>query len=776
MSGGPSAGGDDALGDGGGPPTDRESSPDGVGPLGLVPAGLVQPAAAGVALATAAYVGVFLSITDVVGGSARLAVAVAVAAAAGVAVARVLAPRAAVLVTGGLFVAGLAVYYFSVPASQRALFSVRNVAFDTVSLLTGLSVLRLTAAELWALSLAPVPTFLTWYLAARGRHVAGASVAAGALGFFVLTGDAGTAATLAGVVGVSLAAGLTTLSAPGALAARRGTLATVLAAMVLLSATVAVVPGGATQPLLSDRGTPGIESSIVGTQDDVRVAGSVRLSPEVRFTVESTQESYWSTSTFDRYTGDGWVRTGETAPYDGPVEGPPGTTVQVDQTVTAETDLDAIPAAHKPVSVGGQTARSAQVDGEGRIQPGTTVPEDDTIDVESEVLVATPEDLRTAGTDYPAGIEERYTQLPESTPDRVGELTGEIRTEAGADNPYDTARAVERYLEESKEYSLTVQRPEGDVADAFLFEMDAGYCVYFATTMVAMLRSQDIPARFVTGYGPGERVAQDEWVVRGQDAHAWVQVYVPDHGWVRFDPTPSAERAEARDVRLTEARNAGEAGVDTDRTVPESEDEPASTPTTPTAEPNGNDTDAETNGSDDAAVGGPEAGGPAGLDPDDTGASGIDTVSADVTGVEVEGERDDGGLSVDRDAVGYGLLLLFGVVAGAHHVGATSRAYRALWLRFPFRRRDPDSDALRAYARLEYLLERRYRARRPGETPRAYLSALELRGVDERTAVIRDAYERARYGDGVDRETADAAVRTVRRLALEATPLVRRFL
>lgn len=774
MSGGP-AGGDDTLGDG--VRADGEDVRAGVGPLGLVPAGVVQPAAAGVALATAAYVGVFLSITDVVGGSARLAVGVAVAAVAGVAVARVLAPRAAVLVTGGLFVAGLATYYFSVPASQRALFSVTNVAFDTVSLLTGLSVLRLTAADLWAFSLAPVPTFLTWYLAARGRHVAGASVAAGALGFFVLTGDAGTTATLAGVVGTALAAGLTTLSTPGALAARRGTLATVLAAMVLLSATVAVVPGGATQPLLSDRGTPGIESSLVGTQDDVQVAGSVRLSPEVRFTVESTQESYWGTSSFDRYTGDGWVRTGEAESYEGRLEEPPGTTVEVEQTITAETDLDAIPAAYKPVSVGGRTARSAQVDAEGRIQPGTTIPEGESVEVESEALVATPEELRAAGTDYPAGIEERYTQLPESTPDRVGELTDEIRTEAGADNPYDTARAVERYLEESKEYSLTVERPEGDVADAFLFEMDAGYCVYYATTMVAMLRSQGVPARFVTGYGPGERVSQDEWVVRGQDAHAWVQVYVPDHGWVRFDPTPSAERSEARSVRLTEARNEGEAGVDTNRTAPDRDDGDDGAAATETPEGATADDDAGAEGADDPAVGGPDDSEFGNLDPGDTGASELATESVNVTAAEVDGAGgDEGGLPVDRDTVGYGLLLLFGIVAGAHHVGATTRTYRALWLRVPFRRRDPDADALRAYARLEYLLERRYRARRPGETPRAYLDALSLRGVDERTAVVREAYERARYGDGVDRETADAAVRTVRRLALEATPVVGRFL
>lgn len=72
--------------------------------------------------------------------------------------------------------------------------------------------------------------------------------------------------------------------------------------------------------------------------------------------------------------------------------------------------------------------------------------------------------------------------------------------------------------------------------------MDAGYCTYYATTMVTMLRSQGVPARFVVGYTTGEQVGDDRYRVRGLNSHAWVQVYFPDVGWVRFDPTPAGPR------------------------------------------------------------------------------------------------------------------------------------------------------------------------------------------------------------------------------------------
>ncbi|MGQ3328405.1 transglutaminase TgpA family protein [Halorubrum sp. FL23] len=739
--------------------------------------GFADPAVVGVALVTAAYLAVFLGATDVVGGTARTAAAVSVAGAAGAVLARVVTERTAVRLTAALFAAALAGYYFAVPASRRALFSVESVAIDVVSLLTGLSILRLALADVWILAVAPAPTFLVVYLVGRGRHVEATAVAGGTLGFLVCTGDAGGLAALVGVVGAALAAGLSTLSTPDALRSHGDQLAAVLAAMILVSATVTVLPAATAQPWTGDRSQT-LESSL-GAGDEVEVVGPTRLSPEVRYEIESPVASNWHVAAYDTYTGDGWVRSGDRSTLDGSLDGPPGETTAANVTVTARVESTAVPAPWQAVDVRGAGASAVQVDERGTLRLGAALRPGESTTVESRVLDAEPAALRNASAAYDPAIEDRYTQLPESTPDRVGERTESIVEAADAENPYDRAAAIERYLIEEYDYSLAVEKPEGDVADAFLFEMDAGYCTYFATTMVAMLRSQGIPAQFATGYSEGDRVGDDRYVVRGQDAHAWVQVYFPDHGWVAFDPTPPSERAEARNERLAEARQSDEAGVDTAASEPSGgptpdpgDDAPAGAEGEPSREANGSN-----------GAGGDEAG-----DANGTGASLaeggfpqerlIQEGTPAGVGGPGAGEGDEDGLPVpSREAVAYWLFVVTIGVAGARRLGLGGRARRAVRIRTPWGRGEPTEDAKRAFADLEHLLARRYRERRPGETPRAYLDDLPLRdgSVDERAGAVRETYERATYAGAVTRAEADEARRTVRRLALERTPVIGRL-
>jgi len=735
---------------------------------------LADPAAVGVAVVAAAYLAVFFEVTNVVGGTARTAAVVAVAGLGGLALARVIGERAAVVLSGGMLVAALSAYLFAVPESQRALFTVRSVALDVLALSTGLSVLRLALADVWVLAVAPVPTFLVGYFAGRGRHVAAAAVAGGTLGFLVLTGDAGTGAAVAGVVGLALAVGLSTLSTPSRLRGHAGTFALIVAAMVVASATVTVVPGGAAAPLGLDRGTSTLESSLSGG-DELEVVGSTRLSPEVRYTIESPVERNWHTGAYDTYTGDGWVRTGERSAVNGSLAGPPGASDRVETTVTAETESGALPAPWKPVGASG--GGTVEVDERGSLRLAEPLDAGDEVTVESRVLDADPATLRNASTDYPAAIEERYTQLPESTPERVGDRTEEIVAAAGAASPYEQAAAVEAYLRSEYAYSLTVERPEGDVADAFLFEMDAGYCVYFATTMAAMLRSQGIPTRFESGYTSGQRVGEDEYVVRGQNAHTWVSIYVPDHGWVAFDPTPSAPRDEARDTRLAEARADGAENVDTEASTPNQtlEAEPS------TGGPNaadGSGPNASENDTSDPVAGGANATsgsqGPTAGDISRLEGGTVDGVSPD----DRPSAGGDGGGSIplpDGETALYWLLVAALGVAGARRIGIGDRVGRRIGPVLPRLRRDPATDATRAFADLERLLAGRYRERRPGETPRSYVDAIRTLGADERVETVAAAYERAAYAGSVTRAEADEARRTVRRLALERLPLVGRF-
>ena len=731
---------------------------------------VVDPPVVGVAVVTAAYLSVFLAATDVVGGTDRTAAAVALAGVAGFALARYVGERAALRLTVALFAVTLAGYYFAIPASRRALFSVGRVAVDVVSLLTGLSILRLALADVWVLAIAPVPTFLVGYLVGRGRHVAAAGVAGGTLGFLVLTGDAGETAALAGVVGVALAAGLSTLSMPGGIRDHGDTLGAVLAAMVLVSATLTLLPAGAAQPWGVDRGTPTLESSL-DADDEVAVVGPTRLSPAVRYTIESPTATNWHAGAYDTYTGDGWVRSGEQSPLEGPLDGPPGDATSVNTTITAETESPSLPSPWQAVDVRGPAAQTARVDEHGTLRLAEPLGAGESVTVESRVPDADPAELRNASTDDDRGIEERYTQLPESTPDRVGERTEEIVAATGAETRYDRAVAIERYLRSEYEYSLTVRKPDGDVADAFLFEMDAGYCVYFATAMAAMLRSQGVPTQFVTGYSEGERVGEGEYVVRGQDAHAWVKVYFPEHGWIAFDPTPAAERDEVRTARLADARAAGDEAVDVPASGP-GEAAPEIVPETERDPTEGNATEEAAEGNATAATG------------DDAAAAGTaepgqGAIARGAVGDEFGAGEEESPLP-SVQAVAYWLFAAVIGVTGARRFSVGARARRAVRLRLPRvrplrGRADPTADAKRAFADLEYLLARRYRERRAGETPRAYLDALRLRGLDERALAVGEAHERATYAGTVTRAEANEARRTVRRLALEGTPVLGRL-
>jgi transglutaminase-like putative cysteine protease len=727
--------------------------------------GLRDPALLGVLLLTASYVSVLYHVTDVVGGSERFALVVGGVFLLATLLGRVLRFRAAVLVTAVLVGAGFVAYYLSVPVSNRALFTTARVVEDAVALLTGLSVLRLTRAGVWALAIAPGPVFLSWYLALRERYVKSVGVGGAALFFFVLTGDAGPLVTLAGVVGSAVAVGLGTLGEVGAVAEQWDTVAVVVAAMVVLSASISVVPGGAAQPLLEDRGAPTVDGSLSGGSEGIQVLGSIRLSPAVKFTVESDEARYWGTAAYDRYTGSGWMPTGEREPYDGRLPGPPGESRIVTQRFTAKDRLNAVPSAWKPVSAEGAIGPSPDVTPQGYLRPTDGIGSNRSVTVVSEVPQYRRADLREAGDDYPRRIREAYLQLPESTSERVAERAAEVT--ADADNAHDAAAAIERYLERNKQYSLTVDRPEGNVADAFLFEMQSGYCTYYATTMVVMLRTQGVPARLVTGYTSGQQVGDDEYVVRGLDSHAWVQVYFPDVGWVNFDPTPAGPRQAAEDARVEEARQNGEANVDAAG---------SGTTTTPTTDTPEQGSDSNGTSLPNVTTAAPTNGSNATVDGTPAAPSGI--LNAEPAAA-ANGTTGDGGFLPDspsREQTGVGLALLVGSIAAGRRFGVFGRAYRTLRLYRQGARTEPTADIERAFDRLERLLARQYRERRPGETPREYLQALHNVGLDDRALEIGRLYERAHYGSAVDRTDADRAISTVDSLVWERTPVLGRLL
>lgn len=135
-------------------------------------------------------------------------------------------------------------------------------------------------------------------------------------------------------------------------------------------------------------------------------------------------------------------------------------------------------------------------------------------------------------------IKELDLQLPETLPERVYTLADSITKEA--DTTYDKVLAIQNYLEEYS-YDLQVETYPKDVdfVDYFLFEDLSGYCVHFASAMTVLCRAAGIPARYVEGFLMDySDIEEGSYLVRGNQAHAWCEVYIKGFGWLRVDATP----------------------------------------------------------------------------------------------------------------------------------------------------------------------------------------------------------------------------------------------
>ena len=170
----------------------------------------------------------------------------------------------------------------------------------------------------------------------------------------------------------------------------------------------------------------------------------------------------------------------------------------------------------------------------------------------SKVVPVIPEDqylefpntgLNNALYEYNRRIESSgiFTEIDPNTAIRL--LSHAI--EAGI-NPYDNratvAENVARYIRSSADYTLTPgEIPDGeDFALYFLEELKEGYCIHYATAAVLMLRSLDIPARFVSGYvvSISPDLVGTTVTLTDRNAHAWVEVFYEDVGWLYLEVTP----------------------------------------------------------------------------------------------------------------------------------------------------------------------------------------------------------------------------------------------
>jgi len=153
--------------------------------------------------------------------------------------------------------------------------------------------------------------------------------------------------------------------------------------------------------------------------------------------------------------------------------------------------------------------------------------------------------LRAAGTEYPAWI-SRYLRVDAGASGaRTRAKAAEVQALAagsGRADPYDLALLLQDQLRElTYQTSIEGSCRSGENVPECLLRIRSGFCQQFASTMVMVLRELQIPARFVNGYLPGAEGTAGRYVVPMQALHAWVEVYFPGTGWVRFDPTPGAQ-------------------------------------------------------------------------------------------------------------------------------------------------------------------------------------------------------------------------------------------
>lgn len=142
-------------------------------------------------------------------------------------------------------------------------------------------------------------------------------------------------------------------------------------------------------------------------------------------------------------------------------------------------------------------------------------------------------------TESPAAL-RRALRLPANFNPRATALAREWRA-GSADEAEIVTRAIAFLRQGGYTYTLEPPLLGEDSVDEFLFATKAGFCEHFSSAFVFLMRAADVPARVVTGYQGGELNSVDSIVsVRQADAHAWAEVFLPERGWVRIDPTAVA--------------------------------------------------------------------------------------------------------------------------------------------------------------------------------------------------------------------------------------------
>ncbi len=282
----------------------------------------------------------------------------------------------------------------------------------------------------------------------------------------------------------------------------------------------------------------------------VEIQSRMNGQPDVEmFTVRADREAYWRLTALDTFDGNTWRSKGKFVEASGDLPAPAvkgrGETLKQTYDITALARLW-LPAAYQVDQVS-ESAGARYHDESGTLIVDTDFETSDGLQysVESNLPSYDGEALSTAdnGTMDPEA-RKRYTDLPAGWATVAPQQARVVVEAARATTDYAKARALQDYFKDSRNgfvYDLTVDPGHsGSAIDGFL-KLKRGYCEQFAGSFAAMARSVGLPARVAVGFTWGERDANDPTLfrVRGENAHAWPEVYLGEFGWVSFEPTPS---------------------------------------------------------------------------------------------------------------------------------------------------------------------------------------------------------------------------------------------
>jgi len=278
--------------------------------------------------------------------------------------------------------------------------------------------------------------------------------------------------------------------------------------------------------------SPSSETAYTGLSDTLSPGDVANLVPseEVAFRVKFQKLPqiedgfYWRSRVLTRYDGSRWrPAMGPSAPP-APVEARGEIT---DYSVDLEpTGRKYLPALELPL----EAPEGA------KIRRGFSLRREEEVTSRIQYSLSSAASYRT-GTPRPEIRADGLRIRPGANP-RTRDLVR--RLEQNTSGPRELVAALlERFDEGDYIYTMNpALLPDENPVDHFLFQTREGFCGHYAQALAWAARAAGIPARIVTGYLGGSRnPLGDYWIVRQSDAHAWVEVYFPDAGWVRKDPT-----------------------------------------------------------------------------------------------------------------------------------------------------------------------------------------------------------------------------------------------